>query len=130
LRVGGVFLDADVGDVRLLELPLLVDLGEAALGDAPSFVIEALGARHAGRRGARAGGRGRTSWSAGRRASAGTTSIAQAVGVVVARASVHGGLYVGTLHHSTLEMLETTGPVSRLVRLCASGGLGWRGHEM
>ncbi len=39
----GIFLDADVGYVGLLELSLLVYFGEAALGDAASFVIESLG---------------------------------------------------------------------------------------
>lgn len=52
LGVGGILLDADVGDVRLLQLALLVDFGEAALGDAAPLVVEALGTRHAGRGGA------------------------------------------------------------------------------
>lgn len=47
LGVAGVLCNAYVGDVRLLQLALVVDLGEAALGDAAALVIEALGARHA-----------------------------------------------------------------------------------
>lgn len=56
LRESPVFLDADVGDVRLLELALLVHLGEAALGDAAPLIVEALGARHGRGCRARTGG--------------------------------------------------------------------------
>ena len=52
MRVAGVLCHAYVGDVRLLQLALVVDLGEAALGDAAALVVEALGARHARRGGA------------------------------------------------------------------------------
>jgi hypothetical protein len=46
LGVGAVLDDADMGDVRLLQLALVVNLGEAALCDSAALVVEALGAGH------------------------------------------------------------------------------------
>lgn len=45
-RMGGIFHDADVGDVALAELAIGVGLAEAGLDDAPLLVLEALGAGH------------------------------------------------------------------------------------
>jgi hypothetical protein len=45
--VQGIFLDANVRDVALGELALLVELGEARIDDALPLIVEALGARHA-----------------------------------------------------------------------------------
>jgi hypothetical protein len=121
LRVDGILGDAYVGDVRLLQLALFVNLGEAALGDAAAFVIEALGARHARRGGARAGSGRRAPW----RSRPGSSRVAtQAVGVVVARPAVHAGesageragagagagTGAGTLHGSAPKAAQSAGP--------------------
>jgi hypothetical protein len=42
-----IFLDADVRDVALGQLALVVELAEARVDDALALVVEALGARHA-----------------------------------------------------------------------------------
>lgn len=75
----------------ILTLPLVICLGEAALGDAPALVVEALSARH-GRRGGRgAGGGGGASCASSRGTAWWSSGVSQAIGVV-ARSSVHGKL--------------------------------------
>lgn len=112
LRVDRVLLDADVGDVGFLQLALVVGLGEAALGDAAALVVEALGARHARRGGARAGCGRRAPWPSRRWASARRSRVSQAVGVVVARPAVHLGDCAGTLHGSPRSIVRTVRPNS------------------
>lgn len=86
-------------------LSLLVYLGEAALGDPPSLVIESFGAGHS--RGRRAGGRGWASCAASRRPAGWSAGVSWAIGVV-ARSSVHVG---GVLASSKLmrKHLEARG---------------------
>lgn len=112
LGIYGVFLDADVGDVGLLQLALVVELGKAALGDAAALVVESLGARHAT---ARAGGGRRASWLTPRRWRWPSTwpsgVAAQAIGVVVARSAVHGSNDAGWLHGSSSSSSSVAGDV-------------------
>lgn len=99
--MGGIFHDADVGDVALAELAIGVGLAEAGLDDAPLLVLEALGA-------------GDTSgtWTLG-----GLLRRVQAGGRVHAAAGSGHELRVGAIAHVAV-------PVRRRARHGADGVLG------